>query len=41
MRVSFKDKKAYLVVDESVPNEALEKAVSRAGSYRGKVIERR
>jgi len=28
------------VVDEKVTDEALEKAVSRAGNYRGKVIER-
>jgi hypothetical protein len=29
-----------VVVDEKVTDEALEKAVSRAGGYKGKVTER-
>ncbi|GEM_PF-4724453 len=35
------EEKAWLVVDEKVTNEALEKAVARAGGYKGKVIERK
>ncbi len=39
-KVSFKEKKAWVVVDEKVRDEALEEAVSRAGGYKGKVVER-
>jgi len=38
--VSFKERKAWLVVDENITDKALEEAVSRAGGYKGKVINR-
>jgi len=41
VRVSLKEGKAWLRVDESVDNETLLDAVKRAGPYKGKVIERR
>jgi len=41
VRVSLKEGKAWLRVDESVDNESLLDAVKRAGPYKGKVIKRR
>jgi copper chaperone CopZ len=37
--VSYKEKKAWLTVDENVTDDALEQAVERSG-FRGKVILR-
>ena len=37
--VSYKEKKAWLTVDESVTDDVLEQAVDRSG-FRGKVILR-
>lgn len=37
--VSYKEKKAWLTVDEGVSDEVLEQAVERSG-FRGKVILR-
>ena len=39
VEVSYKDKKAWLTADESVPDEVLEQAVERSG-FKGKVILR-
>ncbi len=39
-KISYKEKKAWLSVDESVTDTALVKAVQKAGPYRGKVVER-
>ncbi len=41
MKVSFKEKKAWLTVDDSVTDDALVEVVSKAGSYKGKVIDRK
>lgn len=41
VKVSFEDKKAWLMVEESVSDEILIKAVENAGPYKGKVLERR
>ncbi|TWJ33486.1 heavy-metal-associated domain-containing protein [Geobacter argillaceus] len=41
VKVSFDDKKARLAVDEAVTDKALEQAVQKAGTYTGKVIERK
>lgn len=41
VKVSFKDKKAWLTVEDSVSDEILIKAVEKAGPYKGKVLERR
>jgi copper chaperone CopZ len=40
VKVSYEEKKAWLTADESVTDTALVKAVQKAGSYKGKVIER-
>jgi copper chaperone CopZ len=40
VKVSYEEKKAWLTADESVTDTALVKAVQKAGSYEGKVIER-
>ena len=40
MKVSYEEKKAWLTADESVTDAALVTAVQKAGSYKGKVIER-
>lgn len=37
--VSYKEKKAWLTVDESITDEILEQAVERSG-FRGKVVLR-
>ncbi len=37
VKVSYKEKRAWLTVDESVNDEVLEQAVERSG-FRGKVI---
>jgi copper chaperone CopZ len=37
--VSFKEKKAWLTVDESVTDKAMEQAVEKSG-FTGKVISR-
>jgi len=39
VKVSYKEKRAWLTADESVTNEVLEAAVERSG-FRGKVIQR-
>ncbi len=41
VKVSLKEKKAWLTVDDSVTDDALVKAVSKAGPYKGKVIDRK
>jgi hypothetical protein len=40
VKVSYKEKKAWLTADESVTDTALVTAAQKAGSYQGKVIER-
>ncbi len=40
-KVSFKKKKAWLTVDETVTDEMLTEAVSKAGPYKGRVIKRK
>jgi len=39
--VSFKDKKAWLTVEESVSEEILIRAVEKAGPYKGEVLDRK
>ncbi len=41
VKVSFEDKKAWLIVDDAVTDKTLEEAVRKAGEYTGKVIERK
>lgn len=41
VKVSFDEKKTWLVVDKSVTDDMLTSAVKKAGDYEGKVIERR
>jgi len=41
VKVSFDEKKAWIVVDKSVTDESLIKAVRKAGEYEGKVVERK
>lgn len=41
VKVSFDEKKAWVVADKSVMDEALTNAVRTAGPYRGTVIERK
>jgi len=40
VKVSHKEGRAWVLVDETVTDEALEGAVSRAGRFTGKVINR-
>ena len=39
--VSFKERKAWLSVDESVTDETLTEAVQKAGPFKGKFVERK
>jgi mercuric ion binding protein len=39
--ISYKEKKAWLTVDESVTDETLAEAVQKAGPYSGKVVDRK
>jgi copper chaperone CopZ len=39
-KVSYKEKKAWLTVNESIADETLVNAVQNAGPYSGKVVER-
>ena len=39
-KVSYKEKKAWLTVEESVTDAMLVEALQKAGPYKGKVIER-
>ena len=39
--ISYEQAKAWMTVSESIDNKILIDAVSRAGPYKGKVIERR
>lgn len=41
VKVSFDEKKAWLVADESVTDGILNDALKKAGEYEGKVIERK
>jgi mercuric ion binding protein len=41
VKVSFKDKKAWLTTDETVTDEALIDAVQKSGPYKGKIVEKR
>lgn len=41
MKVSFKEKKAWLTTDESVADEALMIAVQKAGPYKARVLVRK
>jgi mercuric ion binding protein len=41
VEVSLEEKKAWLTVEESVTNETLVDAVKKAGSFKGKVVERK
>ncbi len=41
VKVSLKEKKAWLTVEESVTDKTLIEAVKKAGSYKGTVIERK
>jgi len=41
VKVSFEEKKAALVVDQSVTDGMLTDAVKKAGEYEGKVVERK
>jgi hypothetical protein len=38
--VSFEEKRGYVIADEGVTNEILEKAVGKSGRFSGKVITR-
>ena len=40
VKISYEQTKAWLIVSESVEDKILIDAVSRAGSFKGKVIER-
>lgn len=40
VKVSYKEKKAWLTVDESIADERLVNALQNAGPYSGKVVER-
>jgi hypothetical protein len=40
VEISYKKRKAWLVVDESVSDEILLKAVANAGPFKAKVLER-
>ena len=40
-KISYKEKKAWLTVDESVTDETLVEAVQKAGPYSGKVVDRK
>lgn len=41
IKVSFKEKKALLSVDESVTDETLAEAVKKSGPFKGTVVERK
>ncbi len=41
VKMSLEEEKAWLTVDESVVDEALIKAVKKAGPYKGNVVERK
>ncbi len=41
VKVSYDEKKAWLVVDKTVTDDVLSGAVRKAGEYEGKVIERK
>lgn len=40
VKVSFEEKKSWLTVEESVSDEQLLKAITKAGAYKGKIVER-
>ena len=40
-KISYKEKKAWLTVDESVTDETLVKAIQKGGPYSGKVVDRK
>jgi mercuric ion binding protein len=40
VKVSYPDKKAWLIVTDSITDRMLEDAVQRSGSFKGKVVER-
>ena len=40
-KISYKEKKAWLTVDESITDETLVEAVQKAGPYSGKVVDRK
>jgi heterodisulfide reductase subunit A-like polyferredoxin len=41
VKVSLKKKQGYLIAKDTVTNEQLLKAITKAGSYKGKVVERK
>jgi mercuric ion binding protein len=41
VNISFKEKRGYLIVEESVTDDELLQAIMKAGSYKGKIIERK
>ena len=41
VKVSFEEKKSWLTVEESVSDEQLLKAITKAGPYKGKIVERK
>ena len=40
IKVSLKEKKAWLVVPSGTPDQAVLDAISKAGPYKGKILER-
>jgi copper chaperone CopZ len=41
VEVSLEEKKAWMIVEESVINETLSDAVEKAGRFKGVVVERK